>query len=210
MKIHKKLVFPAEYLKNYLKTVDSFSKLEHEILAALTFQKAYEKIFEESTMIGFPQKPGVETSLNKMGIIPAKNIGKFISQYSDEKSPMDAIIVNPINSNPRNNTLYRPLQIKYLGKGEFETVTEEKFIKFLKKYSDYQSNKYSLIIVLDGKIEKLELREVVDWLNENKFPFGEVVLIHAPSNLDDIEFFQLKPTKKTFSSIKITRKELLS
>lgn len=210
MRIHKKLTFPAEYLKNYLKTVDNFSKLEHEILAALTFQKAYEKIFEESTMIGFPHKPGAETNLNKMGIIPAKNVGKFISQYGDESSPMDAIIVNPINNKPRNNAIYRPLQIKYLGKGDFKNVTEEKFIKFLKKYSDYQSNKYSLIIVLDGKIKKLELRVVVDWLNENKFPFGEVVLIHAPSNLGDIEYFQLKPTKETFSSIKMTREELLS
>ncbi len=205
MKIHKKLVFNTGSLKNYLKTVKKLKKIDWEIISALTYQKAYEKIYEESTMIAFPYRENKESELNKMGIIPAINIGKFISKFSEESSPIDAIIINPEDN---KQATIRPLQIKILGKGKYANVDNKKFIELLEENKKYEKNPYTLVIVLDGKVQRLKLREIVDWLKENEFPFDEVILINASNNLSGVELFQLKPTNKFFSSIKLSKKDI--
>lgn len=60
IKIHKKFIFTGGQLINYLKTVDSFSKTEHEILATLTYKKAYEKLHDKSTLVSFPYRQSKE------------------------------------------------------------------------------------------------------------------------------------------------------
>lgn len=205
IKIHKKFLFTEGELINYLKTVKKFSKIDEEILATVTYKKAYEKLHKTSTLISFPYRQSREKELNNRPLILAKNIGGFIRKHIEESSHIDSILVNP-----RNNKLaiVRPLQIKFLGKGKYQNVTNEKFIRFLKKYSKYEENKISLIIVLESPI-KIQLRNIVDWLKDNIFPFKEVVSIHPNNKTGNMEFYQLKPSKGTFSSLVISRKEML-
>ena len=101
------------------------------------------------------------------------------------------------------------MQIKFVGKGNSELLTENTILNFIKRKSHYEKNNYTLVLVLEGKT-KIKLRKVVDWLKTNFFPFGEIVLISPDNKTGIIEFFQLKPSKETFSSIKIDKDEMLS
>ena len=192
-------------MTNYLKTVKKFSKIDEEILAAITYKKAYEKLYKISALVSFPYKQSKETELRNRPLFLAKDVGKFIKKHVEENSPIDSILVNP-----RDNKLaiIRPLQIKFLGKGDYHNVSNEKFITFLKKCVKYKENNISLIIVLEGPI-KIQLRSIVDWLKDNVFPFKEVILIHPNDKNGDMEFYQLKPSKKLFSSLKISKEETL-
>jgi len=205
IKIHKKMLFTDGDLVNYLKTVKRFSKIEEEILATLIYKKAYEKIYEKSALVAFPYKANKETEISKRSILIAEEIGNFIRKYAEENSPIDSILIDPRDN---KKAIIRCLQIKFLGKGRYKNVTNRRFIELLKKYENYQKNKISLVIVLDSP-HKIQLRVVVDWLKNNPFPFQEVILIRPNNKSGNMEFFQLKPSKNTFSSLKMTRKEII-
>lgn len=130
----------------------------------------------------------------------------MIREFSEEDSSVDSILVDPKDSRV---AIVRPLQIKFLGRGKYKDVTNKVFIEFLEEKSNYEQSDISLILVLGGKI-KIKLREVVDWLNEHDFPFEEVVLINPNNETGDMEFYQLKPNKNGFSSMKFDRKEMFS
>lgn len=206
IKIHKNFLFTERQLINYLKTVVSFSKTEHEILATLTYKKAYEKLHGESTLITFPYKQNKEKELHKRRFYKAEELGEMIRKFSEENSAIDSILVDPKDS---RIAIVRPLQIKHLGRGKYKDVTNKKFIEFLEEKSGYEKNDITLVLVLEGKI-KIQLREVVDWLNDHEFPFGEVILINPDNRTGYMEFYQLKPNKNGFSSMKIDREEMLS
>lgn len=200
-------MFTEGDLINYLKTVKKFTKIDEEILATITYKKAYVKLYDEDVLISFPYKLSSEQELTKQPLLIAKDIGDFIKKHIDENSPIDSILVNPQDN---KTAVLRPLQIKFLGKGEYQNVTNEKFVAFLEKYAKrYGKNNASLLIVLEGTI-KIKLRSIVDWLKDNEFPFGEVILINSDNKTGIMEFFQLKPSKKAFFSIRINKNEMLS
>lgn len=206
IKIHKKFLFTEGELLNYLKTVKSFSKVEDEILATITYKRAYEKLHEVSTLVTFPYKQNKEKELSNRPFFEAKDIGRMIKKFVEENSPIDSLLVDPKDV---RITMVRPLQIKFLGRGKYQNVTSNKFIELLKHNLGYENNNFTLVVVLEGKI-KIQLRMVVDWLKDHEFPFKEVVLIHPGNKTGIMEFFQLKPSKNGFSSMKIGREQMLS
>lgn len=207
IKIHKKFLFTKGELINYLKTVRRFSKLDSEILATVTYNKAYETNYNKNTLISFPYKQNKELEINKRPILLAQDIGSFIKENIEENSLIDSFLIDPIDN---QSAIIRPLQIKFLGKGKYKDITNSTTIEFLKRYSHNQSNKYSLIIVLEGRIITIQLREIVDWLKKNNYPFEEVIMINPNNTTGDMEFYQLKPSKDSILSIKIKKAEMLS
>ena len=191
MKIHKKLLFTSAELLSYLKTIKKFSKIDEEILATVTYKYAYQKLWGDDVLISFPYKENKEFEINKQPILVAKKIGEFIKKYTEENSPIDSILVDPVNQNKSN---IRPLQIKFLGKGRWSDITTEKFIEFLKKKSLYEHSKITLVISLQGTFI-INLKKIATWLKENSFPFGEVILIRPNGTTGDMEFYQLKPIR---------------
>src|SRR5688500_8849455 len=87
IKISKRLLFTEGELINYLKTVKKFTKIEEEILAALTYKKAYEKINQKTVLIAFPYRESKEINLRNHPMVLAKDIGKFISDFAEQNSP---------------------------------------------------------------------------------------------------------------------------
>lgn len=206
MKIIKKLLFTSAELLSYLKTVKKFSKIDEEILATVTYKYAYQKLENKDVLISFPYREDKEIEINKQPLLIAENIGKFIKNYADENSPIDSILVDPINQRKSN---IRPLQIKFLGKGTWSGLTTEKFIEFLKEKSLYEQSKITLVISIQG-IFDISLKEIAVWLRQNNFPFGEVVLIRPNGTTGDMEFYQLKPSENDRPKrLIISRKEML-
>lgn len=205
MKIPKKFIFTEGELINYLQTVNKFSKIDNEILATLTYKKAYDKLHSTNTLVSFPCKENKETEISKRPLFLAKGIGSIIKKFAEENSPIDSLLINPVNS---KNASIRPLQIKFVGKGQKETISEDGIIDLLIRKSDYEQNDYTLVLVLEGKV-KAKLQKVVNWLKNNDYPFAEVVLINPDNKTGIMEFFQLKPSKKTFASIRIDQNKML-
>ncbi len=207
MKISKRLLFNSATLLNYLKTVKKFSKIDEEILATVTYKYAYQKLKNNDVLIGFPYNESKEIELNRQPLLlTAEKIGEFIKKYAEENSPIDSIIVDPIN---QRESKIRPLQIKFLGKGKWNGITTEKFIEFLKQKSLYEKNKITLLISLQGAFN-INLKKIVIWLNNNNFPFEEVVLIRPNGTTGDMEFYQLKPTEsQNPRRLLINKKEML-
>lgn len=206
MKISKKMLFTSAELLNYLKTVKKISKLDEEILTTVTYKYAYQKLNDKDVLIGFPYKEGKELEINKRPLLRAEEIGKFIRQYTEENSPMDSILVDPKD---QRNSIIRPLQIKFLGKGRWSDITTDKFIEFLKEKSLYEKSRISLVISLQGSFN-INLRKITTWLKENSFPFGEVILVRPNGTTGNMEFYQLKPTKNRIPCrLVINKKEML-
>lgn len=203
IKINKKFLFTEDQLLNYLKTVKTFSKLEEEILATLTYKKAYFKIYMTDFLITFPYKLGHEQEILNRPLLLASEIGIFLKKHIEDNSYYDSILVNPVNN---KQAIVKPLQIKYLGKGEYRNVTTDKFIKLLEKYINHESNEATLVIVLDGPIIKIQLQKVVKWLNKSNYPFPEVILIESNIKTGDMIYYQLKPNKNgVFNSLSLSR-----
>lgn len=206
MKISKKMLFTSVDLLKYLKTVKKFSKVDEEILATVTYKYAYQKLENKDVLISFPYRENKELEINKRPLLMAEKIGEFIKKYANENSPIDSILVDPIDQRKSN---IRPLQIKFLGKGRWSSLTTKKFVEFLKVKSLYEQNKITLIISIQG-IFDINLEEIATWLRQNSFPFGEVVLIRPNGATGDTEFYQLKPSKNDRPKcLIISKKEIL-
>lgn len=206
IKINKKLLFTSKELINYLKTIKKFSKIDEEILVTITYKHAYQKLNNKDVLIGFPYKESREKEISRRPLLLASEIGKFIKANSEENSPIDSMLVDPEN---QKSAYIRPLQIKFLGKGKYSKPTTNNFIQFLKEKSNYEKSKISLIISLQGEFN-INLRTIATWLTDNRFPFGEVILIRPNSTSGDMEFYQLKPSEdnKPFRLI-IPKNEML-
>lgn len=202
MKISKKLLFTSKELIRYLNTVKTFSKIDHEILATVTYKYAYQKLHGEDCLISFPYKENKEHELKNRPLLMVEKIGEFIKGFSEENSPIDAILVNPLDN--KTSTI-RPLQIKFLGKGKYIDLTTSKFIEFLTSKSLYEVNNYTMIISIEG-VFNLNLIDIATWLTKNSYPFGEVILIRPNNSTGDMEFYQLKPTKKNVPRLLIIKK----
>lgn len=191
MKISKRMLFTSAELLNYLNTVKKFSKIDEEILATVTYKYAYQKLKNKDFLISFPYRENKEFEINKRPLLIAEKIGEFIKKYAEENSPIDSILVDPVNQRRSN---IRPLQIKFLGKGKYSNVTTNNFIEFLKEKSLYEKNSISLVISLQG-VFNINLENLAIWLQKNSFPFVEVVLIRPNGTTGDMEFYQLKPSE---------------
>ncbi len=205
IKIPKKFILTSGELFNYLKTVKKFGKLEEEILATLTYKKAYKTIKGKDYLISFPYQESKQIEIERRPVLAANQIGRFIKKYSDQNSAIDSYLVDPVS---KRSSLVRPLQIKFLGKGKKSSrVNNRRFINFLKKYKNYDGEGISLVVVLEGSF-KIDLEGLSKWLKVNKYPFPKVVLINSDNKTGKMGYYQLKPSKERPSSIVFTREEM--
>lgn len=199
-----KFTFTSGELFNYLKTIKTFSKLDQEILATLTYKKAYRELKNKDLLISFPYKQSRQKEIENRHFLTAGKAGKFIQENIEQDSPIDSLLVDPIDT---KTSLVRPLQIKFFGRGSNKVMNDKKFIDFLMKYRNYDAQNVSLIIVLEGSF-KINLQKISNWLKSKKFPFPEVVLINPNNKSGDMGFYQLKPSRKNPASMLFTRKEM--
>lgn len=205
-KISKNLLYTSSSLYNYLKTVKKLDKVDEEILATITYKIAFRRLKGDDCLISFPYNPRKETELIKTIVFRAEEIGVHIKKFIEQNSIIDSMLVTPMSNGQMR---VRPLQIKFLGKGEFREVTDDKVIEFLKKISNFSRNRVTLILVLDGTVKIRRLENISDWLKENDFPFEEVVLINPDHKTGDMLFFQLKPSGDNLLSMKFSREEMM-
>ena len=187
---HRNFTFSERDLLRYLKTVNKFSKMEEEILATLKFKHAYQKLVIRSGLfISFPYKEGSESELNKYDAVQSEKVGWFIREFIEENSPVDSILVNQKNIKP---TFQKSLQIKFFGNFDKTQPTDLDLVRFLHKYSTYAPTDTSLVILTEN-YGRIETQKAKTWLNENKFPFSEVVLVGNKESKKRNDYLVLKP-----------------
>lgn len=164
--------------------------MEEEILATLKFKHAYQKLVIRSGLfISFPYKEGSESELNKYDAVQSEKVGWFIREFIEENSPVDSILVNQKNIKP---TFQKSLQIKFFGNFDKTQPTDLDLVRFLHKYSTYAPTDTSLVILTEN-YGRIETQKAKTWLNENKFPFSEVVLVGNKESKKRNDYLVLKP-----------------
>lgn len=192
-KMHPHLFFKPEMLNRYLKKQTTWGKLEHEIAAAIVCLHAYKDDVDGDYFVAFPPKLNKGKELNKAaGEYSLKEFERFLKAHIEEKSDIDVIIAKKDPAD-KKRPFMRPLQIKRFRTGG---STDDLLVWLEELAQKYPESKASLVIIAE-KIGKIRLQRVVDWLNKENFPFGEVVVIGGGA-LSKKTVYQLKPNRGTF------------
>lgn len=207
MKIPSEFCFSESFLSSYLKSKKVWNKLENEIAIALISLNAYKKFYQGDYLLYFPHKRNAEKLLKGNLILSSESFGVFLEKVIDTDNLTDVILVR------KNRRLKKPrlipLQIKRFGLGKERGGGSKELIEYLIKTSlKYPKNENRLIILREN-VKNLKPQEIVNWLNNNEFPFEEVILLHQNANLD-MECYQLKPNKGTFSLAILTKEILIA
>lgn len=210
MKLHKSLVFTPSQLSLYLRSMKEWGKKEHEIAVSLICLKVYRDIIPGKYFIALPPRGKYEKELNKSygrSGLTATQLRDFLNHYWEENTDTDVVVLREDGEDPKKPYLI-PLQIKRFGLGAESDGDTQDFIDFLKKLKKFPRNENRLIIVRE-KVRKLKPQKIVEWLNNNEFSFPEVILLHQKPNMD-MELYQLKPNKGTFSVKLITKEQIIN
>jgi len=209
IRIHKSLTFNPPVLSAYLKSCKKWNTKEFEIAAGLICIKAYQQEVSGSYALAFPAKNKKLRELNKGYMLSSAEFGDFLTKYIEENSDIDLYILreNPKNT---NKPYVIPIQIKRVGLGKEEGIRSEGFIDYLNKLAKKYPQTSTRLIIIIEKIDTVKPQIVFEWINNNNFPFPEVILLHQRKDFD-MEMFQLKPNNGiTFTTKLFRQKEILS
>jgi len=201
---HKGLTFAPGQLNLYLRRIKEWGKKEYEISIALICLKMYKDVTPGEYFIAFPPKMQYEKELGKTHILSTEQLREFLNKYWDENTITDVTI---FRRNPKEDLFKIPIQIKRFGLGKELGGNTKNFIMFLRNLQKLPYNENRLVILREN-VKRLKPQEIVDWLNRNKFPFPEVILLHQKPNMD-MELYQLKPNNGTFSTRVLTKNQIM-
>ncbi len=177
LKINPALCFRPKDLIGYLKQTKEEKTIAEEIGAAVTHRLIMEKeLGWKNYFIYFEPKDSKQAELLKK-IGSTLNYGEledFLAKNVAQATPMDYAF---INKDTQPAEVYPVQHKRYFPKKNSVTATAD-LIKALEKWrTQYAKTETTLLIHYRGNLMDVDLEEVMTWLNDNNFPFREVLFL---------------------------------